>query len=90
MNGVIGGAMKTNTERLHSLSALQTTYYANGEFYLTLADAQERAVREGKLNKDGYLEITRVLSDHRVKRWYGKISYGPEKYKWLERIETQE
>ena len=77
-----------NTQRLQKTTAFQLTYTYGKDFYYTLADAQERAIKENKPNSEGLLVVSRMISDNYMKVWYGEICYGPEKYKWFERIEV--
>jgi hypothetical protein len=82
------------TQRIKGLAELQKAYAAqsldywtNGTKFTTLFDAQQSAIRIGVRNTYGYLEIARQLNNGFIKKWYGYIVYGPEKYGWFERIE---
>lgn len=57
--------------------------------FRTLREAQTYATTLNVLNDHGMFEVTRVLGNT-IKRWFGKIAYGPEKFIWTERTDKYE
>jgi len=65
------------------------TDYMHTQDFKTLREAQHYATTLNVQNREGLYEVTRTVGNT-VKRWFGKIAYGPEKFVWIERVDHAE